>query len=456
LNVGGTPAAQIIKEGDTRLTDTRTPTSGSGDYIQNQNAAAQTSTNFRIDGTGAANIFSATTQFNIGGERVFSTSGVRNTFAGNYAGANNPGSNNSFFGSEAGIFSLTGISNSFFGSYAGQTNQGNSNSFFGSVAGAGNGTGSQNVFIGFITGGTNRTGSNNTILGARADVVGGDLSFATAIGAGATVSDSNSVVLGRTSDTVRIPGTLNVSTFTAAALSANTVNADTQFNIGGNPVFSAPGLNTFVGFFTGGGGSANSFFGNEAGRNTTGSLNSFFGSGAGLSNLSGGENSFFGRSAGISNTSGSANSMFGLQAGSGNKTGINNSFFGVQAGFGNVGGGNNTIIGMNANVGSGNLDYAAAFGSGAVVRTPNTIVLGRENGTDKIRIFGLGAAGATPLCRNADNEISTCAGGNLAKENRADAEQINSLREQVKQQQIMIDGLRKLVCANNPNAAVCQ
>ncbi|MCY7348044.1 MAG: hypothetical protein LH614_17770, partial [Pyrinomonadaceae bacterium] len=54
LNVGGTPAAQIIKEGDTRLTDTRTPTAGSTNYIQNQNAAAQTSSNFNISGTGAA------------------------------------------------------------------------------------------------------------------------------------------------------------------------------------------------------------------------------------------------------------------------------------------------------------------------------------------------------------------------------------------------------------------
>jgi hypothetical protein len=31
-----------------------------------------------------------------------------------------------------------------------------------------------------------------------------------------------------------------------------------------------------------------------------------------------------------------------------------------------------------------------------------------SNGSDFVRIFGLGAAGATNLCRNANNEISTC------------------------------------------------
>jgi hypothetical protein len=30
------------------------------------------------------------------------------------------------------------------------------------------------------------------------------------------------------------------------------------------------------------------------------------------------------------------------------------------------------------------------------------------------------------------------------------------LQEQVKQQQLVIDGLKKLVCAGNPNAEVCK
>jgi len=43
-----------------------------------------------------------------------------------------------------------------------------------------------------------------------------------------------------------------------------------------------------------------------------------------------------------------------------------------------------------------------------VVSTSNTIVLGRETGLDRVVIYGLGLAGSTALCRNMDNQISTC------------------------------------------------
>lgn len=49
-----------------------------------------------------------------------------------------------------------------------------------------------------------------TVL-ARADGGANNLNFATAIGAGAVVSTSNTVVLGRNTDTVQVPGSLNVS-----------------------------------------------------------------------------------------------------------------------------------------------------------------------------------------------------------------------------------------------------
>ena len=84
LKVGGTLAANIIKEGDGRLTDARTPTAGSPFYIQNQTAATLAG-DFKIGGTGAANIFNAATQFNIGGNRILSGGGG-NIFAGAGAG----------------------------------------------------------------------------------------------------------------------------------------------------------------------------------------------------------------------------------------------------------------------------------------------------------------------------------------------------------------------------------
>ena len=69
------------------------------------------------------------------------------------------------------------------------------------------------------------TGSDNTIIGANADVGSSALTFATAIGAGAFVDNSNSVVLGRPADTVRIPGSLNITTLGAATATHLCINA---------------------------------------------------------------------------------------------------------------------------------------------------------------------------------------------------------------------------------------
>ena len=533
LNVGGTPAAQIINDSDARLTDARTPTAGSANYVQNA-TTEQTSTDFNISGGGTANIFNARTQFNIGGSRVFIASGNNLSAGFNSGNSFNPTGGNSFFGTTSGQVNTIGNGNAFFGTGSGQRNTtGGGNVFFGNNAGAGNISGKENSFVGISAGinskgdyntffggaagfynvsGSYNTyigwsagtypvniGNRNTLLGAETSLASGNLQYATAIGAGATVGDSNSVVLGRTSDTVRIPGTLNVNTFTAATLSANTVNADTQFNIGGERVFSASGFNTFVGLFAGGGGGGgNSFFGYDVGRFSTGNFNSFFGTGAGYSNLSGSENSFFGRSAGAANTSGLSNSFFGLQAGArntigsdnsffgwqagySNTTGSGNSFFGRNAGFGGTGsnnvffglntgtvnrtGSNNTLVGSLANVGSNALTFATALGSGAVVSDSNTVVLGRTADTviapNLLQVNALGAAGDTSLCRNSLNQISNCTAGNLAEKNLAEQNTAtaNALREQkaqIERQQRQIDELKKIVCLLKPDAAVCQ
>ncbi|MBS1797148.1 MAG: hypothetical protein JSS81_25195 [Acidobacteria bacterium] len=51
LKLGGTPADQYVLTTDSRLTDARPPAAGSGNYIQNQNAAPQ-SADFNINGSG--------------------------------------------------------------------------------------------------------------------------------------------------------------------------------------------------------------------------------------------------------------------------------------------------------------------------------------------------------------------------------------------------------------------
>lgn len=221
--LGGINANQFVVTSDLRLSDARTPTPGSGNYIQNT-TSLQATGNFNISGTGTANILNATTQLNINEEKVLSfpnanlflgrfagyrSIGDYNTFVGNSAGiGNTEGRNNSFFGRGTGQNNLTGNYNSFFGSTSagGSNSSGSFNSFFGSQAGQTNTTGSNNTFIGYLSGPSNLTGTNLTLIGNRADVTGDGLVFATAIGSGALVQFSNMVVLGRPADTVLMPG----------------------------------------------------------------------------------------------------------------------------------------------------------------------------------------------------------------------------------------------------------
>jgi hypothetical protein len=236
---------------------------------------------------------------------------------------------------------------------------------------------------------------------------------------------------------------------------AATINAATQFSIGGNAVLSAGGLNnvfvgvgvgssssggfnTFVGTNAGaangtGGsnsffgfssgrenttGSANSFFGQSAGRdNTTGQQNAFFGSGAGSNNEGGSTNSFFGSSAGRLNTSGFGNTFvgniagdenttglvntfIGRQAGRHNTTGTHNTFVGEQAGTGNITGGQNTLLGNESDMTDG-LFNAIALGFRSFVSQSNSLVLGSiagvNNSSNTMRV-GIGtSAPATRL-----------------------------------------------------------
>jgi hypothetical protein len=141
------------------------------------------------------NIVNTTRQYNIGGNRVLSVGlDGNNVFAGVLAGQTN---------------NQAGINNSFFGFASGHSNiDGTNNAFFGKTAGFSNSTGEFNTFLGSTSGQSNTSGSNNTAIGALADVGAADLNFATAIGAGAVVSSSNTIVLGRSTDTVKIPGSV--------------------------------------------------------------------------------------------------------------------------------------------------------------------------------------------------------------------------------------------------------
>ena len=141
-------------------------------------------------------------------------------------------------------------------------------------------------------------------------------------------------------------------------------------------------------------GSQNTFLGSETGvSNTEGLMNSFLGRRAGYSNTMGNENTFIGCYAGQSNTSGQHNSFFGVTTGNNNTTGEENTFLGAHAGyFNNTGnnntyignfagqfmttGNNNVIIGFGADGQTSGLSNAIAIGSGSVVSSSNTVVIG--------------------------------------------------------------------------------
>jgi hypothetical protein len=273
------------------------------------------------------------------------TNGNNNSFFGEGAGFSSTAHNNSFFGTSAGAATTTGTANSFFGQGAGVSNTtGGGNTFVGRDAAFFNLTGSRNIVIGTGTGHANTSGNDLTLVGTFANVGADGLSFATALGAGAVVTSSNSVVLGRPADAVLVPGTLAVSgalnalTVTAnvlngAAVNVDFVNATQQVNIAGTRV-----LTSF--------GTQNLFVGPNAGV-ITGSNNTFVGSRAGLLTVAGsGSNTFVGQGAGLDNVGGNGNTFLG--AGSGASASVTNS---------------------------------VAVGAGVRVATSNTVVVGNTTHT---------------------------------------------------------------------------
>ncbi len=140
----------------------------STNYIQNQTALLQAA-NFKIN-VGTANIFNATTQYNIGGNRVLGIAGFDNVFVGIGAGQVNTGFNNAFFGRDAGLVNAAGVANAYFGAFSGPASTGSFNSFFGQGSGGTNTTGSRNVFVGSLAGLGNISGSDNTFLGTQAGI----------------------------------------------------------------------------------------------------------------------------------------------------------------------------------------------------------------------------------------------------------------------------------------------
>lgn len=170
---------------------------------------------------------------------ILNSVGSQNTFLGTETGsANVDGMMNSFMGRRAGFSNTNGNENTFIGAYAGQSNTeglhnsflgvttgsantlGSENTFIGAHAGYFNNLGSYNTFVGNFAGEANTSGNYNTFLGFEADASSGNLTNASALGYGAVVNASNSVIIGNTSVT-SIGGQVSWSTFSDKRLKEN-------------------------------------------------------------------------------------------------------------------------------------------------------------------------------------------------------------------------------------------
>lgn len=182
--LGGIAANQYVLTSDSRLNDSRNPLPNSTNYIQNR-TTLQTSANFNINGDGTVGgtltggVVNASTQFNLGQNRVLAKVGQNNLFLGTLAGRDNGG-----------------IQNTMLGDSAGKTNTGNENVMIGFIAGQDSTSGGFNTFLGSRSGLANLTGSSNTFLGYNTDAGSNNLTNATAIGANSFVESNNSLILG--------------------------------------------------------------------------------------------------------------------------------------------------------------------------------------------------------------------------------------------------------------------
>jgi hypothetical protein len=125
--------------------------------------------------------------------------GSANSFFGYQAGklATSPSGSNSFFGYLSGASVTTGLQNTYLGTRTGVlTTTGSNNTFVGTFTGERTTSGEDNVFLGLLAGNSNLTGNENTLLGTLTDVGSPNLVNATAIGANAFVTASNSLILG--------------------------------------------------------------------------------------------------------------------------------------------------------------------------------------------------------------------------------------------------------------------
>lgn len=127
------------------------------------------------------------------------TSGASNVAIGRSAlTANTTGGSNVAIGQGPMNANTTGLANTAIGANTLLVSNGDRNIAIGAAALSANTSGGYNIAIGDFAGTVNTTGDHNIFIGASANSVGTGLTYAVAIGAGALVSQSDSIVIGST------------------------------------------------------------------------------------------------------------------------------------------------------------------------------------------------------------------------------------------------------------------
>ncbi len=309
-------------------------TTGSGNTATGNGALGANTTGASNTATGMTALYSNTT-------------GWWNTATGSTAlYSNTAGNYNTATGVQALWFNITGVGNTATGVYALFANTtGGNNTASGFEALNANTTGGNNTASGYQAGSLNVTGSNNTYVGNAAgpDAAHPALTYTTAIGSGAVVTQSNTLILGGPSGT---PAAVKVG--------IGTTTPGQTLSVAGTIESTSGGVRFPDGTMQTTAATTNSSLGNSAfgisslPATTTGTYNTAFGDDTLSVNTTGTENTGSGYQALAANTSGFSNTATGVQALFSNTTGWNNTATGTQALVGNTGGWWNTSTGTQA------------------------------------------------------------------------------------------------------------